>query len=321
MLEVLIDNKNGTVWDLSDINAGLTWKTSRIGKASSVEITLVDGGIYQARDFAINNGDILRVRYNGSNVFYGYVFSVAGGKSETVKITAYDQVRYLMSNDTYVFAGKTATQVISKIASDFGLKVGTLADTGYKLKLIEDNQKLLDIICKALDMTLINTGKNFVFYDDFGQLALRNTNDMALDFVIGDDSLMYDYDFTRSIDNDTYNRIKLVRDNKKSGKRDVYVAQDSTNIAKWGRLQYYQTVDEDMNASQINELLKTLIAVKNREQKSLKIKAIGDIRARAGCYVPIIIDKLGIRQHFLVDECTHDIDGFDHTMTLDLKVI
>ncbi|MEV2908756.1 hypothetical protein ABNF65_08865 [Paenibacillus larvae] len=76
-----------------------------------------------------------------------------------------------------------------------------------------------------------------------------------------------------------------------------------------------------MNSAQIQEVLNNLIAVKNREQRTIQVTAIGDIRLRAGCFVPIVIKELGIRQYFLVDECTHKFEGGDHTMTLDLKVI
>lgn len=322
MLEILIDNRNGNVFDITEIVSSVTWKTSRIGKASSLDITFVKGAIYQDTNFQYNSGDIIRVRKDGANVFYGYLFTVDSGKDEVVKITAYDQLRYLMANDTYIFENVTATQVIKRIAGDFGLKIGTLADTGHLIpKLLEDNKKLMDIICKSLDLTLIATKQNYIFYDDFGLLTVRNINDMAVDVVIGNESLMYDYSYKRSIDSDTYNRVKIVHDNKETGRRDVYIAQDSANIAKWGRLQLYQTADEGMNPAQINEMLNQLIQLKNREQKSLPIKAIGDIRIRAGCFVPIVIKELGINQHFLVDDCTHNISGADHTMALELKVI
>lgn len=322
MLEVLLDNKNGTVWDLSEIVAGVTWKTSRIGKAGSLDLTLIKGGIYQDKSFVVNTGDIIRVRKENTNLFYGYVFEVGFGQDEDLQIKAYDQLRYLLANDTYVFKNITATEVIKRIADDFGLKTGQLGQTGYVIPaLVEDNKKLLDIICKSLDLTLIGSANNFVLYDDFGQLTLRKVEDMMIDFYIGDASLMTGFDYVRSIDSDTYNRVKLVQDNKKTGKRETYVAQDSANIGKWGRLQLYQSVDEGLNSAQINQLLNQLISLKNREQKKLRIDAIGDVRVRAGCYVPIVIEELGISQPFLVDECSHKIDGVDHTMTLELKVI
>lgn len=322
MVELLIDNKDGNVWDISNIVSGITWKTSRIGKPGSLDFTLLKGSLWQEPGFKYRNGDIVRFRFNGQNVFYGYIFSVDGGKDENVKIKCYDQIRYLTNTDTYVFSNITATEIIRQIADDFQLQVGTLADSQYRIpSMVEDGQKLIDIIDKALTYTLINADLNFVLYDDFGSLTLRNTADMMVDFVLGDNSLMHNYSFKSSIDNDTYNRVKVYQDNEETGRREVYIAQDSENIAKWGLLQLYQAADENMNPAQVQELVDTLITLKNREMKELKLDCMGDIRIRAGCYVPVQISEYGIDQPFLIDECTHRWYGNDHQMQVTLKVV
>lgn len=321
MIELLLDDKQGNVWDISAIVSDVNWKTSRIGKPGSLEFTLIKGGLYEQKAFTYANGDIVRFCYNGADIFYGYIFTIDGGKAETVKITAYDQIRYLMASDTYVFTGVTAADVIKRIADDFSLKLGTIATPSYVIPTMsEDGETLLDIIDKALTLTLINSGVNYVFYDDFGELALRNVEDMLVDVVIGDGSGMYDYNYKQSIDQDTYNRIKLYKDNKDTGKREVYQAQDSATQARWGVLQLYQSVNENMNAAQINELLSTLSALKNRETRTLKVDAIGDASIRAGCYVPLVIEEQDINQSFLIDSCTHSFAG-DHTMSLELRIL
>ncbi|MGO4498804.1 hypothetical protein AB4114_23255 [Paenibacillus sp. 2RAB27] len=327
MLQVLIDNKDGTLWELPV--TGLTYKTYRVGQAASIELTFIKGGIYEDAAFKYNTGDVVRVTFDEHPVFYGYIFKIDDGRDEAVKITAYDQLRYLMGSDTYVFKNASATEIVQKIANDTGLKCGVLAETTYKIpRTIEDGSKLLDIICNALGNTTMSTGRTFVFYDEFGELNLRDIADWKLDMSIGDLSLAYDYKMTRSIDSDTYNRIKLVQDVKseETGQRskvvgrNVYIAQDSSNIAKWGRLQLYQKVDDGLNEAQINEVLNTLSKLKNRETRSFIVDAIGDIRVRAGCSVSINIAEIGINQYFLVDECTHTFDGDEHTMSLALKV-
>ncbi|MDR9857818.1 hypothetical protein RJP21_29945 [Paenibacillus sp. VCA1] len=323
-LSVKLINRQGAStdaeWDVSEIVESLSWKTSRMGKAGSLSFTMIRP--VQTEKFTYNNGDIVRVQFDKKNIFHGYIFSIDEGRDEAVKITAYDQVRYLMNTDTYVFKGVTASDVLKRIAKDFNLKLGKVADTGYKIPTMsEDGQKLLDIICKAITLTYSSTGRDYCLYDDFGSLCLRGVNDMQLDLVVGDESLMYDYQINRSIDNDTYNQIKLYKDNKKSGKREVYMAKDSVNIKRWGVLQLYQSVDEDMNQAQINQMLTNLAKLKNRESKSLKVSALGDIRIRAGMRVRIVISKYGVDQALLVDECSHDFDGAEHTMTLDLRVV
>ncbi|TCJ01488.1 XkdQ/YqbQ family protein [Cytobacillus praedii] len=319
-MELLIDNKNGSVWDMPV--SSITWKTSRIGKAGTIDADLI---IETPLKSPINNGDIIRITDGKNKVFYGYIFESSISADSKLSILAYDQTRYLMSNDTFVFAATTATAGIKKIASDLQLKIGTFEETGYKVPaVVEDDKKGLDVVSKFLDSTLIATNRNYVFFDDFGSLMLKNIENMKIaadDFYIGEESLLFDFNYKKSIDSETYNRVKLVQDNKDTGKREVYIAQDSQAIANWGRLQYFQKVDEKMTSAQIKDLLDRLIKLRNRETKSLKIDCLGHWKVRAGSFVLIYIEKLGIKEYFLVDECSHKWNEGIHTMNLDLKVI
>ena len=322
MFEIIMDNRDGTMWDLGSIVSDMTWKTERIGKASSLEVTFVKGAPYQDRAFTFAPGNVLRVWVAGSALFYGYVFSIEQGSDDEVKLTAYDQMRYLMTNDTYVFENTTATKVIEHIASNAELRVGHLTDTQYVIPgLVEDGQKLMDIMYKALDQTLIAKQEIYVLYDDAGYLSLRNMTEMTVAVILGDASMLYDYSYKRSIDSETYNRIKVVQDNKDTGRRDVYIMQDSATIAKWGRLQHYHKADEKMNAAQIREMIERTLELKNREQRSLSVETLGNPSVRAGCMVRIQIAELGVEQYFLVESCTHRFTGGEHTMSLELKVI
>lgn len=317
MLQVITDNKQGGVYDISEIVTGATWKTSRIGKPGSVDVTIL-----QDANYMISNGDIISLKWDDVPLFYGYVFTIGRSEADTLSIKAYDQMRYLAASDTYVFKAKTAAAIVKQIADDFGLRWGHVVDTKYKIpSMIEDGQKLLDIIDKAFALTTINTGKIYVFYDDYGKLSVQDAEERELELVIGDESLMTDFSYQQSIDSDTYNRIKLVRDNKDTGKRDVYIAQDSANIAKWGRLQYYQKVDDNQNAAQIKLLLDQLSQLKNRETKSLKITALGDPSIRVGSYLKVVIGELAIEQRFLIEECSHAFSGDDYTVQIEVKVI
>ncbi|WP_366290274.1 hypothetical protein [Paenibacillus sp. AN1007] len=235
--ELLLDDKQGNIWDISDIAGDISYKTSRIGKPSSLEFTLIKGSIFQNRKFSYENGYVVRYSHGKEGIFYGYVFSVDSSKDESVKIKAYDQTRYLTANQTYQFVNATAADVIKRIAADFQLKTGELKQPKYVIpRMLFDNKKLMDMICEALDRTLIYGGKNYIFYDDFGRLTLRDVEEMPYGFVIGDHSLLTDYSYTRSIDEQTYNKIKLYRDNKDTGKRETFVHQDSGSIRRWGLL-------------------------------------------------------------------------------------
>ena len=321
MLKVTIDNRDGTLWDIAEVTNSIKYKTDRVGKASSVDMSFIRNSPITDKRFKYAPGDVIRIIVDGVNLFFGYIFTIDESHDDVVKITAYDQMRYLMGADTYVFTKTTATAIITKIISDMQLKAGTIANTSHVIpKMSEDGQVLMDIICRALDHTLIATQQLYVFYDDFGKLTLTNATSMLLDVVLGDESLVYGYNHKRSIDSDTYNHIKIVRSNEKSGKRDVYIYKDSSTIAKWGRLQLFQEVDKDMNEAQIKRIGENLIALKNREIRSFKLDALGDVRVRAGTWITVQLKALGVNGRYLVDSCTHSFEGDEHTMSLELRV-
>lgn len=321
MLEVIIDNRDGTMWDVSQLIPDLSWKTSRVGKPSSLEFTLVKDSPYMHKRFKCSNGDVVRVRKDGFNLFYGYIFSNEEGPEQELKLTAYDQIRYLSETDTYVKTNVTADQVIRDNATELKLRIGELAKTQYAIpKMMQDGQKRIDTICKALDETLLNKNRMYVFYDDFGSLMLRDINDMTVNLVLGDNSLVYGYNIKRSIDDETYNRMKFVQDNKEDGDRKVYITQDSASMARWGRLQYYHKADSKLNKEQIVQMMDRMMTLKNREQRTFSIEALGFPGMRAGVKVQITISKLKLNQYFLVEECTHSFSGGEHTMKLDLRI-
>ncbi|QGQ93956.1 hypothetical protein EHS13_03060 [Paenibacillus psychroresistens] len=321
MLEIIIDNRNGNLWDISGISSDASYKTSRVGKASSFEFTIATGGLNEDKSFKLGNGDVIRVTKDGFPLFYGYIFSLDSGRDEAVKVTAYDQIRYLMGNGGYKFSLGTAGDYIRRIAAEKGLQIGFLADTGHKIPpTIEDGTKLLDMICNAISKTLMETKRIYIFYDDFGRLMLRDMADWKLNLLIGDSSLVYDYKLKRSIDSETYNRIRLAQGKLDEGKRGIYIVQDSATIAQWGQLEYYQKIDDKMNLAQINQSLDNLLELKNRESRSFNIEALGDLTVRAGCSICINIQAKAINSYFLVEECTHKFDGLDHTMSLELRV-
>lgn len=321
-MEVLVDNRNGEVYEMP--LRSVTWKTERRGKAGEFEAELI---IEDPLKFPIVNGAVVRAMDGKQKIFYGYAFKAGQGRDSIVTVTAYDQLRYLMFNDTFVIGAMTADKAIRAVVKKASpnMKIGSLADTGYKVPgVVEDDKKAFDVVSKYLDSTLIATNRNYVLYDNFGALELKNIDDMKLpgeEFYIGEDSLLYDYSYEKSIDDETYNRVKLVHDNEKTGKREVYIAQDSGNIAKWGSLQKFRKVDANMTAAQIQDLSDKMIQLHNREIESLDLQCLGDWRVRAGRFIYFYIKKLGINKYFMVDECSHSWSEGVHTMDLKVKVV
>lgn len=315
MIEFIIQSTTtGVAREISELIQGVEFSTSRIG-VGQLKFSMLKENIL------MDEGSIVSFKRNGKNIFWGYVFSIDEKRRE-YEVTAYDQIRYLKNKQSYLFKNKKANEVLEIIATEFKLKLGQLSDTGYLIpQQSEPNQSLLDIILKSLDLTLINAGEMFYLWDDFGALRISNVKDSFSTLVIGDESLLTDFSYTRGIDEDTFNQIKLVRENKETGKGDIYQAFDSVNIKKWGILQYYEVVNEKMNDSQIRERLNQLAITKNRVKKNLKIESIGDISIRAGSSIFVQIGSIRLNTRLIVDSCTHKFSGSQHTMSLELKVI
>nr|WP_259547913.1 hypothetical protein [Heyndrickxia oleronia] len=318
-MEILIDNRKGEVFDIPV--KSFEWKTERIGKASSFEADMYND---KPLEFPVEGGAIIRATEGNNKIFYGFAFEDGIKKSGDMSIKAYDQLRYLKNQDTYVMPSSTATTAIKRIAGMLNLSTGILEDTKFVVPgIVEDEKEAFDVVAKFLDSTLIATNRNFILFDNFGKLDLRSIENLVIpadDFYIGDDSLLYDYEYSKSIDKETYNKIKFVRDNKKKAKRETFIAQDSANIKKWGLLQQFRKVDENMTDAQIKELVERSIKAYNKETKTLELSCLGNWKVRAGRMLYLYIAKLGIKDYVMIDECTHKWQEGVHTMDLKVKV-
>jgi hypothetical protein len=213
----------------------------------------------------------------------------------------------------------TAAQLIKTLAAEYQLKTGTIEDTQYIIqKRVEDNSTLFDIIQTALDLTLLNKKKRYVLYDDFSKLTLKDVESLQLDLLI-DASTAEDFDYESSIDSNTYNRVKLFYDNKKTGKREVYEVQSGENINKWGVLQLRESIQEKTNG---RAKANALLGLYNKKTRSLSVKnAIGDIRVRAGTSIAVQLNlgDITVNKYMLVEQVKHTFKNKEHLMSLNLR--
>lgn len=306
------------------VEEGITWTTDRKGCPGELRFKVIKDSVLNFEE-----GDAVRMKVNDAEVFYGFVFKKQRDKNQLISVTAYDQLRYFKNKDTYVYENKTASEFLQMLVDDHfkinkddeysTLNVGSIEDTKFKIaSRIEENTSLFDMVQNALDLTLQNQGEMFIMYDDFGKITLKSLNNMRLDLLI-DEETGENFDYTSSIDNDTYNKIKLTYDNDKTGKREVYIAQHGENMNRWGVLQYFDTLKEGENGQVKADALLDLY---NKKTRNLSINnALGDVRVRAGSLLPVILN-LGdakVQNLMLVEKCKHDFKEGQHLMTLTLR--
>lgn len=215
---------------VQDVVTNKTFDIKDIVIKPQIEQKLNNGCSKLTFDMAIDNiakfsnGSVIRFKYNNVGMFFGYVFKKQQKDEKTISITAYDQLRYLKAKDSMTLSGLNIAGIIRKIANTYGLEIGELEVSDILPDRVEDNKTLLDIIYNAISENLKISGDKYCFYDNFGKLALEDIYNMRTNILIGDASNCTGYDFTQSIDDDTFNQIKLVHDNKDT-KKEKYISQ------------------------------------------------------------------------------------------------
>lgn len=294
----------------------VTWETERKGAPGKLTFKVLTDNTL---DFS--EGNVVQMQYNGNNVFQGFVFVKKRNKDGVISVTAYDQLRYLKNKDIYSIVNETASSVIKNLAADFQLRIGNIADTEYVIpKYRGSNEAVIDIMQTALDITTENTKKKFVLYDDYGNLTLKNIEDMRVDILI-DAETAEDFSYESSIDKDTYNQVKLYYDNKEEGKRDVWMSYDSITIAKWGVLQMTESQNPKKGLN-IPQKADSLLLLHNRVGRTLTIQnAVGDIRVRGGSrlYTNLYLGDQRLNSFMLVESVQHKFSNNQHVMDLTLR--
>jgi len=315
---IIVEKRTGNAWDAAPQVQSVTCTTNRTGSPGTLKFTV---NAYNGLSFV--EGDPVRFSVDGKLIFLGWVFTKSRDRHAIIEVTCYDQLRYLKASASYCFTGRTVGEIITEIAEDFQLAVGHLDSTGYQIPtLIMEEKSCLDIISTAIQRTLLATGTLYTFFDDGGALSLREAGKMVAEGVVGTCSLLTDYQYQTDIDRQTYNSIKLSRPNESTGRADVFQVIDSGNIGRYGLLQLYQTVDENMNDAQVEAQAKAMLKYHNRRFRTLKVQALGIPGLRAGQMLMMDVDNLGdINLHGLVllERVSHTFKNDLHTMEFDVQ--
>lgn len=152
--------------------------------------------------------------------------------------------------------------------------------------------------------------------------------------IIGDESLLTDYQYELDIDKDTYNEVYVMNttsdgESKKTedgrylvtsdGKRLGVAKQDNVSIDKYGLLRKIQNVQSSMNDVKLEEYAKLLLDNYSEPTKTMKIEALGFNGINAGDGFLLRLKKLGVESMVYVLSATHHYNSDLHTMSLEVS--
>ncbi|MBO5704551.1 MAG: hydrolase [Alphaproteobacteria bacterium] len=317
--ELLIERNYGTkTWQKPAVIEPVEWETYRKDTPSKLTFKVV-------KDDALGFLEGARVSFkvNGKKVFLGYVFEKSRDKDQLITVTAYDQLRYFKCKNAYVFENMKASTFIKRACDDFLITTGEIEDTGHAIgQILYTNDTLFDMIQGSLDDTVMATNQLFCIYDDYGEIKLKNIKNLKLDYMVTANTAE-NFDYTSSIDTNTYNRIKIQKVSKDKGISDIIVEEDKDTIHEWGVLQKFEQWGENQNEAQVKAMAKSLLKLHNSKTRSLSISGcVGDIRVRAGTSVLVKLalgDIPQLNNYMLVEEASHTFEQGSHTMSLTVK--
>lgn len=288
----------------------VTLKSKRLAAAGTMEVFTPD------KTVPLRCGMEARLQVEGTDVFAGYLFTVGsehGGRT----LVAADSMRYLLCKDTKAYLNMTVAEIVQDICGERGLSLGTVEDGGVRLEeLTCDQQTLLDIISTAIDESEKLGGGKLTLFDDAGVLRLMREEELDTGLVLTGKNLLSGYTATEEIGEDTYNRVQLVRKNRKTGRREFFVKEDAGSIERWGVLQYSENVLQNTPDGEIEARLESILQQKNRAVRGLTLQGAGDIRCRAGFLVGAEIPEAEISGKYRIMSAEHRFRSGGYTMKL-----
>ena len=313
----LILYRDGKTYDISELVESIKWKGRKGSAARSVSISLLDcKGAQSGID--VTKGHQLIFSYKGEELFRGMIMSQQQSESFKMPITAYDNGIYLSNNkDTFVYENKTVHDIFIDVCKRFGIKYSDVAKTSYKIpELTKSKTTAWDAILDAISQDFKATGTKYYVNSSKGVLSLIKRRENILQWVLETGGNIMSYTYKKSIE-DIKTRLKILSDEDK-----VYAVKKNTELEKKiGIFQDIEKKDDDLSEAKLQEHIKETLKEISTPEISLSVEALGIPDVISGVGVYVIIDELGIKRTFYVDEDSHTFKGGSHTMNLTLNSV
>lgn len=362
-------------FDVSEILHDVEYTTSIIGQPGKLTFILEKD---PNEILQISVGNMVKLwelkDENKIPLFQGYVFTIGTDATEAYRIVAYDQMRYLQNHDDkFIDGSQTLLDIFKEICETCGIKSYTIlnpSDAALSIRIAPHNfvdVSYFDILQYCIDEVNCQSASNkdngdafgtFYFVrDNFGTLELRevkfcgthNDNGTPLEdyLIIGDESLLTDYQYSVNIDDNTFNEFYFVY-SKKTNKQEIAPNKQVQNqtivgaiqagtlisgtntvldgkkigedtIPKYGKLRKYVNVSEIENKENLAEYMKLNVENFNQPSRSVQLTAIGETGLIAGDTFYLNLNKLKINYNVYIISATHRYSEEGHTMELDIN--
>lgn len=334
-----------TKWDLREIlESDIQWVTDIDFSAGQLTFKLVEVD----EGYTPKNGDVIWFNWDHDHVFKGKIFKVDYDESEVFSVTAYDSLRYFKNQDSLVLPVSTISQRFTRVAKLAGVKHKVVNDSTHKLVAeVADSKSYFDMLKASFKSTRLATGHRYFLRDNYGTVELRRAPYKKLTNIIGDQSQLTGFSFTKSID-DAVNVVRVVRTDKKKKQQTSSTAKTKKQTAaqkkaadvantklttvtaaggsveRWGKLQVVEKAKDKANAAQMKQKAKDILKSKNKQAYTLKLTTMANLNVVAGNEAMVKVKSLkdiGLgSKYLLITKATHTFTGTTDTAEIEMKV-
>ncbi|KGR87425.1 hypothetical protein CD32_03785 [Lysinibacillus odysseyi 34hs-1 = NBRC 100172] len=293
---------------------GLSGDTTKFHRSLVLRMIATEDG--RQRAFTFEEGDTITFKYDNVVRFVGIVFAYDISSDGSLSLTAHDSNAYLAkSTDALIFKNKKASDIIRILAADFGIPLGSVADTGYVIPYVRLSKlTLYSMMLKVLKITRNQTNKRFFIGNVNGKLTLTaGTSNTRYLFKDGENLISASY--SRSIEA-TRTQAKVIGGTK--GKETVVVVKDDAKRAKYGVLQAFEEMDEKATPSQVKQRAHALLKEQSEVAEQLQIHVLGVPEVDVGTPVYIVNKMTATNGAYYVTSINHTYAAGLHEMTLEL---
>lgn len=230
------------------------------------------------------------------------------------RITAYDPGKLLATHEEdYVFKGSTLSQVVTRIAKDFEIPVGSVPSTSRALgNIVSRGDNLWSTIQKAVQRHHDLTGETYRVKFEAGKIHLVRQGAQTHWWVFEVGRSLHGLRRSRTIA-DLENRVKIygeVKDELSHPKVEA-VIENTQSQRVYGLRQRVEYLSEADDRKKVRDLAQQRIDLRSIPDETIEVSGWAVPLLRGGEKIRVIDQELGVTGMFFVEnvDCQWTSDG------------
>jgi len=308
---------NGTSKDISAISGSYSRSDNVDSLGMEFNFTLLNNPLdenYSGNELEIG-GKIICYNDSGKMIFSGIIVKYDRSDVSYYKYKCYDYGFYLNKSEVIIqFNNIPISEALNKLCSEYSIPIGSICQISTMVNKIYYGDTISDVIKDLLKLAGNELAKNYRLEVRENKLYIEKYEKLVISAVF---NIIGSFDSSYSIEN-MKNKITVVSSSEKN--QQIFATEeDKANQNTFGILTKVEKID-DKKSSEAMQVAKNKLKELNKVTKTFSVTLFGNDDVRAGRVLVFNQPEINLKGAFLVKNCTHNYDGAEHYMRLDLEV-